>query len=140
MPQHLARLSLADLYLDTVPYNAHSTTCDALWSGVPVLSCRGAGFAARVAASALVAVGLPDLVCDDMIAYERRARELAQEPLRLARLRERLAAAKPVCPLFDTLRFTRQLEAAYSTMVETARRGEPPAAFTVPPCAGSGGS
>ena len=131
MPAHLARLALADLYLDTVPYNAHSTTCDALWSGVPVITCRGEGFAARVAASALTAAGLPELICADLAAYERCACELAGDPARLTQLRKRVAAARSSSSLFDTARFTRQLESAYATMWATARRGAAPAAFVV---------
>jgi predicted O-linked N-acetylglucosamine transferase (SPINDLY family) len=115
---HLARLALADLYLDTQPYNAHSTTCDALWAGVPVLTCPGRGFASRVAASALLAAGLPELVAGDLAEYERRGRELAEQPGQLRALRARLERRDPSCPLFDTTRYTRDLETAYRWMQE----------------------
>lgn len=118
MADHLARHSLADLYLDTVPYNAHSTTCDALWAGVPVLTCMGQAFASRVAASALTAIGLPELITDDLPAYEQKALELAREPVRLQELRGKLAGLRTSAPLFDTARYCRDLEAAYRAMVE----------------------
>jgi predicted O-linked N-acetylglucosamine transferase (SPINDLY family) len=118
---HLARLALADLYLDTLPYNAHSTACDALWAGVPVLTCAGRSFATRVASSALVAAGLPELVADDLADYERRALELASQPGRLDALRSRLVGNGTSCPLFDTARYTRDLEAAYRGMQERAK-------------------
>ncbi len=138
MASHLARLGLADLYLDTVPYNAHSTACDALWAGVPVISCAGRSMASRTAASALNAAGLPELVTDSLEDYERRARRLAEEPGELRRLRARLAASRGSAPLFDTARHTRHLEAAYRTMHERALRGEPPLGFTVKPAAEPG--
>jgi protein O-GlcNAc transferase len=129
---HLARLSLADLFLDTLPYNAHSTAVDALWAGVPVLTTRGTTFASRVAASALHAAGLPELVTDSLQAYEARALELAGNPAELAELKERLKRDRRSQPLFDTARFTRHLENAYITMWERYQRGEPPAHFSVP--------
>jgi protein O-GlcNAc transferase len=113
---HLARLALADLYLDTLPYNAHSTTCDALWAGVPVLTCAGRAFASRVASSALLAAGLPELIADDLADYERRALELASNPGPLDALRSRLVRGRTSCRLFDTARYTRDLEAAYRWM------------------------
>ncbi len=132
MGEHLARQGLADLYLDTLPYNAHSTACDALWAGVPVLSCAGGSFAGRVAASALRAVGLPELITTSLAEYERVALELAREPQRLAELRARLARHRRSQPLFDTAAYTRALESAYRHMHARAARGEPPAGFTVP--------
>jgi predicted O-linked N-acetylglucosamine transferase (SPINDLY family) len=131
MSAHLARQSLANLYLDTLPYNAHSTTCDALWAGVPVLTCAGHGMAARAAASALTAVGLPELIAHNMEEYEHRALDLARNPEYLNHLRDRLAEHRSAAPLFDTVRFCRQLESAYSTMHERSARGEPAAAFAV---------
>jgi predicted O-linked N-acetylglucosamine transferase (SPINDLY family) len=125
MAQHLARQGLADLYLDTLPYNAHSTTCDALWAGVPVLTCAGRGFAARVAASALRAVGLEELVTDSLEAYERRALQLAREPSRLKELRAQLARNRSTHPLFDTRSYTRALEAAFRSMQQRAIRAGP---------------
>ena len=131
MADHLARQSLADLYLDTLPYNAHSTACDALWSGVPVLSCAGGSFAGRVAGSALTAVGLPELIAQSLAAYERKALELAHRPQELARLRRHLEQQRTCAPLFDTARFTRHLESAYETMHERAVRGQSPTAFAI---------
>jgi protein O-GlcNAc transferase len=118
MAAHLARQTLADLYLDTLPYNAHTTACDALWAGVPVLTCSGYSFASRVAASALKAVGLPELITHDLAQYERLALELAREPLRLQGFRARLAQQRIHAPLFDTALFCRNLEQAYSALYE----------------------
>jgi len=131
MADHLARQSLADLYLDTLPYNAHSTACDALWAGVPVLTCAGQGFASRGAASALAAVGLPELVTQCVEEYETLALDLARRPEFLRSLRVRLAQNRSVSPLFDTVRFCRQLEAAYFTMHERAARGDAATGFAV---------
>jgi protein O-GlcNAc transferase len=129
--EHLARQALADLYLDTLPYNAHSTACDALWAGVPVLTCKGSGFASRVAASALAAAGLPELVTSSVEEYERRALDLAQRPERLQVLRSRLKPQDKRLPLFDTARYTGHLEAAFRRMHDRALRGEPAASFSV---------
>lgn len=128
--EHLSRQSLADLYLDTLPYNAHSTARDALWAGVPVVTCTGRGFASRVAASALAAVGLPELITPSLEAYARCALELAQDPRALHTLRSRLMQRGGL-PLFDTGRYTAQLEAAYLRMHERASRGESAAAFSI---------
>jgi protein O-GlcNAc transferase len=105
MAEHLGRLSLADLYLDTFPYNAHSTACDALWAGVPVLTRMGRGFASRVAASAVRAAGLPELVTQSLDEYERKAIALARRPGKLL--------VDKHCALFDTRAFTRDLESTY---------------------------
>ena len=121
LAQHLARHRLADLFLDTLPYNAHTTASDALWAGLPVLTCRGTAFAGRVAASLLEAVGLPELITETPGQYEAKALELARSPGKLARLRQELSANRPVMPLFDTWRFTRDLEAAYVRMQERRR-------------------
>lgn len=129
--EHLARHALAQLCLDTLPYNAHSSACDALWAGVPLLTCAGRTFAARAAASALKAVGLSELIVPDLVHYERRALELAREPPQLAALRARLVAAQASSPLFDTVHYTRHLEMAYERMRERVSNGEGPAAFTV---------
>ena len=128
---HLARLALADLFLDTPGYNAHASACDALWAGLPVLTCIGETFAGRVAASALTAAGLPELITSSLDDYELLALKLAHEPERLTALKLKLASNRLSCPLFDTARFTRQLEAAYLTMHERALHGQPPVAFTV---------
>jgi predicted O-linked N-acetylglucosamine transferase (SPINDLY family) len=121
-PRHLARHRLADLFLDTFRYGAHTTASDALWAGVPVLTCAGDTFAGRVGASLLTAVGLPELIARDAQAYEREAVALARDPGRLADLRRRLLAALGACPLFDAAASARHLEAAYEEMWR--RRGE----------------
>ncbi len=131
-PQHLARLRLADLCLDTLPFNGGATSSDALWAGVPVLTCAGDSFAARMSGSLLHAAGLPELVTDSLQAYERLALELARSPGRLVALREVLARSNQLGPLFDTDRFRRHLEMAYLSMVERHRSGLTPATFTVP--------
>lgn len=116
LPDHLARHACADLFLDTLPYNAHTTASDALWAGLPLLTSAGTTFAGRVAASLLTHAGLPDLVASSPDDYERRAVALAADPQALAALRARLAAGRLTVPLFDTARFTRQLERAYEAM------------------------
>jgi protein O-GlcNAc transferase len=131
METHLARHRLADLFLDTLPYNAHTTASDALWMGLPVISCLGTAFAGRVGASLLRAAGLPELIASSLEDYEMLALKLAQQPALLAPFRERLEAGRSTSPLFDTARFTRHLEAAYTGIWERAQRGEPPAAFAV---------
>jgi predicted O-linked N-acetylglucosamine transferase (SPINDLY family) len=130
---HLARLRNADLFLDTAPYNAHATTCDALWAGVPVLTCSRESFASRVAGSLLNAVGLPELITTSLAGYEALALELACDPSLLGLLRQKLARNRDVYPLFDSERFTRHIEAAYTIMWERAQRGEPPESFSVAP-------
>lgn len=129
--EHLARHRCADLFLDTLPYNAHTTASDALWAGLPVVTCAGASFPGRVAGSLLHAVGLPELVISDQEGYEALAVRLAQSPPALAELRERLHRNRLVCPLFDTDRFRRNIEAAYLFMWDRHRRGEPPVGFGV---------
>jgi protein O-GlcNAc transferase len=128
---HLARHRLADLFLDTLPYNAHSTTSDALWAGLPVLTCLGETFAGRVAASLLKAVGLPELITTSLDDYEALALKLAREPTYLASIKAKLARNRDSFPLFDTARFTRHVEAAYETMWQRYQRGEPPKGFAV---------
>ena len=128
---HLARQRLADLFLDTLPYNAHTTASDALWAGLPILTCTGGSFAGRVAASLLHAVGLDELVTPDLGAYEALALRLAAEPALLAGLRARLAANRATASLFDTPRFTRNLEAAYDRMRGNWSAGTPPEPFAV---------
>jgi predicted O-linked N-acetylglucosamine transferase (SPINDLY family) len=128
---HLARLRLADLFLDTLPYNAHTTASDALWTGLPVLTCRGKSFAGRVAASLLTAVGLPELVTDSLEEYEALALRLATDWSLRSAVRERLQKNRLQCSLFDTGRFCRHIESAYATMWELWQRGEKPQNFTV---------
>jgi protein O-GlcNAc transferase len=129
---HLARQSLADLFLDTLPYNAHTTASDALWAGLPVLTVLGSTFAGRVAASLLHAAGLPELVTRSLGDYESLALKLAKDPAALALVKAKLRATRDSCRLFDTERMTRSLEGAYSMMYERYQRGLRPATFTVP--------
>jgi predicted O-linked N-acetylglucosamine transferase (SPINDLY family) len=114
---HLARHRLADLFLDTLPYNAHATAADALWAGLPVLTCKGQAFAGRVAASLLSAIGLPELVTENLADYERLALALARDPARLEELKEKLARNLATTPLFDADRFRQSIEAAYIRMI-----------------------
>jgi predicted O-linked N-acetylglucosamine transferase (SPINDLY family) len=116
LAEHLARLSLADLALDTLPCGAHTTAVDALWAGVPMLTCLGQSFAGRVGASLLNAVGLPELIAGDLDAYEALAVGSARDRNRLASLRQRLADNHTTHALFDCSRYTRHLETAYETM------------------------
>ncbi|MBI2236287.1 MAG: tetratricopeptide repeat protein [Magnetospirillum sp.] len=117
--EHLARHRLADLFLDSFPFNAHTTASDALWSGLPVLTLAGNTFASRVAGSLLHAVGLPELITTSLADYEALALRLATEPGLLDGFKRRLAAGRDTAPLFDSARFTRNLEAAYRQMWET---------------------
>jgi predicted O-linked N-acetylglucosamine transferase (SPINDLY family) len=128
---HIGRLSLADLFLDTLPCNAHTNAADALWAGVPVLTCRGTTFAGRVAASQLNAIGLPELVTNSLSDYEMLAMSLANNPERLMAIREKLARNRNVQPLFDTARYTRNLEGAFAQMHAIASRGESARTFHV---------
>jgi predicted O-linked N-acetylglucosamine transferase (SPINDLY family) len=130
---HLARQRLADLFLDTLPYNAHSTANDALWAGLPVLTCRGKAFPGRVAASLLHAIGLPELVTSSLPEYEARALALARDPRLLGTIREKLARNRETAPLFDIVRFTRDLESAYAAMRERQRAGLAPESFSIAP-------
>ena len=129
--EHLARLGTADLFLDTLPFNGHTTSMDALWAGLPVLTCKGTSFAGRVAASVLAAAGLPELITDSLEAYEARARALACDPSALSDIRTKLIHGRTTLPLFDTRAFTRNLEAAYIAMWERQQRGEAPSGFAV---------
>jgi len=133
--EHLARLRLADLFLDTLYYNAHATANDALWGGLPVLTCEGATFASRVAGSLLQAVGLAELITGSLEDYEALALRLARDPALLAAFKQKLAHNRDTYPLFDTGRYTRHLESAYTTMWERAQRGKPPQTFSVTPIA-----
>jgi predicted O-linked N-acetylglucosamine transferase (SPINDLY family) len=117
LPDHLARHAAADLFIDTLPYSAHTTANDALFAGLPVLTCTGETFASRVSASQLLAIGLPELVTHDLAAYEARALSLAREPDLLAGYRTRLRANRDTAPLFDTQAYTRALEC----LLEAAR-------------------
>jgi predicted O-linked N-acetylglucosamine transferase (SPINDLY family) len=132
LADHLARHRLADLFLDTLPYNAHTTASDALWAGLPVLTLAGESFAGRVAASLLHAVGLPELVARTAGEYEAMAFELASDPARLAQLRQRLQEGRSAAPLFDAPRFARHLESAFRLMHERHLAGLAPESFRVP--------
>ena len=132
-PEHLARQRLADLFLDTSPYTAHTTCSDALWVGLPVVTFAGPTFAARVATSLLKAAGLPELATASPHDYEQLALRLAREPRVLSEIKAKLARNRENCALFDTARFTRHLESAYTHMVERSRAGLPPQSFAVEP-------
>jgi len=127
--EHLARHRLADLFLDTLPYNAHTTASDSLWAGVPVLTRIGETFAGRVAASILKAVGLPELVVETSQAYEDLAIELATNREKLSGLRKKLADNLSTTPLFDTRRYTRNIESAYAEMHRRTQAGLAPEAI-----------
>lgn len=129
--EHLARHRLADLFLDTAYYGAHTTASDALFAGLPVLTCLGSTFTSRVAASLLTAVGMPELIAASLAEYQAMALALAQDRQRLAALRAKLDGNRQNFPLFDTKAFTRHLETAYQTMWERHQRGEPPQTFAV---------
>ncbi len=133
LAEHLARHRLADLFLDTLYYNAHTTASDALWAGLPVLTLQGETFAAGVAGSLLHAVGLPELVTHSLEDYEKLALQLATQPAMLAAIRSKLASNLATAPLFDTERYTRHLEAAYLRMWEISQKGKAPQGFAIDP-------
>ena len=133
LSDHLARERLADIFLDTLPHNAHTTASDALWCGVPVVTCLGNSFAGRVAASLLNAVGLPELITTSLEDYEALALKLARDLALLDALKAKLARNRDRFPLFDTPRFTRYIEEGYRIMWERSERGLPPASFAVEP-------
>jgi len=133
MSDHLARQRHADLFLDTMPYNAHTTASDALWAGLPVLTSLGDTFAGRVAASLLKAIGLPELITTSLEDYEALALKLAREPSPLASIKAKLARNRSTYPLFNTPRFTRHIEAAYTTMWQRQQNDASPQAFAVEP-------
>jgi predicted O-linked N-acetylglucosamine transferase (SPINDLY family) len=125
-PLYLARYRVADLFLDTLPYNAGTTASDALWAGLPVLTCRGESFSSRMATSLLTAIRLPELITENQADFEALAIELAQQPQRLHALRDRLAAHRLKAPLFDTPAFTRSLESGFVQMLERHWASLPP--------------
>ena len=133
LEEHLARHRAADLFLDTLPYNAHTTASDALWAGLPVLTCMGEAFAARVAASLLKAVDLPELITTSQEAFESMAIELALTPDKLKQIREKLARNRLTTPLFDTVRFARHIEDAYTQMYQRYHAGLAPDHIHVEP-------
>ena len=129
--EHLERHRHADLFLDTLPCNAHTTASDALWAGLPVLTCSGDTFAGRVAGSLLTAVGMPELVTASLQQYEQTALDLARDPQRRLALRQKLARNRDTSALFDLPRLTGNIEAAYIRMWQTWLSGQPPAAFSI---------
>ena len=131
LADHLARHRLADLFVDTLPVNAHTTASDALWAGLPLVTCCGQAFASRVAASLLHAVGLGELVTHDLAQYEQMALRLALDPPLLASMRERLQANRATCPLFDIERSRRHIEEAYTTMWRLFLDNQSPRSFTI---------
>jgi predicted O-linked N-acetylglucosamine transferase (SPINDLY family) len=129
----LSRHAAADLFLDTLPYNAHTTGSDALWAGVPVVTCAGRSFAGRVGASLLDAIGLEELVTDTLDDYERLARELATTPERLKQIRLKLAANRTRSPLFDISRYARHIEDAYLRIFRNWAGGNSPVTTRISP-------
>lgn len=136
LPEHLSRLRAADLFIDTLPYNAHTTASDALCAGLPVLTCVGETFASRVAASLLTAMGLPELITSTQEAYEALAIALATQPMRFKAIKEKLQRNLLTTSLFDTRLFTRHLEAAYMQMVERYQNDLAPDYLEVKPPVG----
>ena len=126
MIEHLNRLHLADLFLDTLPYNAHTTCSDALRMGVPVLTCMGRSFVGRVAGSLLNALNLPELITHTPEEYESLAIELATNPDKLKTIKDKLAKNISTAPLYDTKLFTKNLESAYTQMYERYHQGLKP--------------
>jgi predicted O-linked N-acetylglucosamine transferase (SPINDLY family) len=131
MTRHRARYALADLFLDTLPCNAHTTAADALWAGLPVLTCKGPSFAGRVAASLLTAIGLPELIVPSLEAYESAALRLARDASALEAMKRKVADRGARSMLFDSLILCRELEAAFAEMHERRERGEAPDHFNV---------
>jgi len=129
--EHLSRLRLADLFLDTLPFNAGATASDALWAGLPVLTCAGEAFAARMAGSLLQAVGLTELITHNLVDYETKAMELARQPSMLHRMRETLHRSGRAAPVFDSDRCRRALESAYEEMWRRHGNGEGRESFAV---------
>ena len=131
--EHLARHRLADLFLDTLVVNALTTTSDALFMGVPVITCPGTTFVARGAGSILRALEMPELIADDVTAYEDLAVKIATEPETLRSLKQKISAKRATAPLFDSDRYTRHLDAAYAEMWRLHQSGEQPKPFAVAP-------
>jgi uncharacterized protein (TIGR03032 family) len=129
--EHLARHQLADLFLDTLYYNAHTTTSDALWAGVPVITCTGQTFPSRVAASLLTAIGLPDLITNSLQEYEQLAIDLATYPGKLQQIKHKLNQNRTTYPLFDTPLYVRNLEQAYRHMWDIYASGKSAQAITI---------
>jgi predicted O-linked N-acetylglucosamine transferase (SPINDLY family) len=126
LPEHLARHCIADLFIDTLPCNAHTTASDALWAGLPLLTCTGEAFASRVAASLLNAIDLPELITSTPEVYQVLAVQLASNPERLKSIRQKLQRNRLATPLFDSRLFTKHIEEAYTQMYERYHAGLPP--------------
>jgi predicted O-linked N-acetylglucosamine transferase (SPINDLY family) len=131
LAEHLERHRHADLFLDTLPCNAHTTASDALWTGLPVLTCSGETFAGRVAGSLLTAVGCPELITRSLEEYEEATLALARNPQRLVALRQKLEKNRDASTLFDVPKLTANIEAAYLRMWQTWLSGEMPAPFSI---------
>ena len=131
LEDHLARHAQADLFLDTLPCNAHTTASDALWAGLPMLTCAGATFAGRVAASLLQAAGMPELITKSLKDYEKMALKLAGNPKTLAKIKAKLNKNRATCALFDTERYTKHLETAYIKICERQKSGKTPENFSI---------
>jgi len=131
LAEHLARHRLADLFLDTFNYNAHTTSCDALWAGLPVVTKIGQGFAARVAASLLTAIDLPELISHTVEEYEALALELATNPAKLKQVKSKLAQNRDTSPIFDTEKFTRHIESGFQQAYQRYFDGELPSDIIV---------
>lgn len=133
LDEHLARHRLADLFIDTFPYNAHTTTSDALWAGLPVLTCMGKSFASRVAGSLLTAIELPELITHTQVDYEAKAIELATNPAMLQELKSKLEKNRLTTPLFNSKLFAKHIEASYEAMYERSQAGLPPENIVIQP-------
>lgn len=131
LEEYRAQYKLADLFVDTLYYDAHTVGSDAMWAGLPLITCTGKTFAGRVATSLLHAAGLPELVTNSLENYEKLALELATNPGKLRSIKSRLAENRVKCPLFDTARYARDIEAAYTQMWERSQKGKPPQGFEV---------
>jgi predicted O-linked N-acetylglucosamine transferase (SPINDLY family) len=131
LADHLARHKAADLFVDTLPYNAHTTASDALWAGLPVLTCMGKSFASRVAGSLLLAIGLPELITHTQAEFEAKAIAYATNPVALQKIKGKLLENLPISPLFNAELFTRHIEQAYRVMHARQGSGLPPKQFAV---------
>lgn len=125
-PDHLARFRAADLFLDTLPFNGGTTVSDALWAGLPVLTCCGEAFSSRMAASLLRAMDLPELITSTLVHYEETAVALALDTHRCLQMKRRVAEGLNTSPLFDSARFTHNLEAGFAALYERHQSGAAP--------------
>ena len=121
--QYLARYRVVDLFLDTLPYNAATTASDALRMGLPVLTCQGESFASRMAASVISALNLSELITDTREEYESLAIELATSPTKFKAIKDKLNTNLSTAPLYDTAKFTENLESVYKIMYQRYHDG-----------------